>query len=673
MIKGRRDGLKQIWTRGLSPRVQPVFDASRAVMRAAKRHPVVAAVATLLTCILLAAIVDAVRIRQDLEAGRDQLQHSGAGDIEGPGGIRKVALRASSRISRADDRARHSPVLRLLGATPLVGSQIDAVREMTGGARALGDATVESAAKLDVAIAKAKKRPIERVRLLDTALVELRRLRTLTTTLDVGEGFLVPGLSGARATYRNGLVTARTRFDEAEATASALRTFLAGPGDYLVLAANNAEMTGGSGMPNSGGVAHVENGEIKLSKFYPTQYMFIGFPGVKLPGDLKRLYAKMGIGADVRGTTATPNFPVIAPALARMARRSPMGQVDGVFLIDAFVLARLVGVTGPIKVDDLVLNQKTVALEILNRNYVRFATPAQREARSSLQSDIARAVFDALTTRDVSPSQLAQGITQNARGRHFLAWSADPKLQAVWRSIGATGALRPDGLLISVENYDGNKLDFYLKPHGTLTRRARPDGRDYLTLRVTVANLRGGATRQIQGDDPSKHWVLLDVHLPRAAANISMQLEKGRTLKGVEIGSDPPMKVVNGYYPVPLGESETAIIGFSLPANHPPLTLLPGARVWPLQLAVNDATINDRFPQRFDWREPDPRPRSAPAYAVASAVALLAADAHLLMGVRRRRRLPSMRLARFDDRIALVLVAGALTTLFCGFLFSLIP
>src|SRR5439155_12582190 len=134
---------------------------------------------------------------------------------------------------------------------------------------------------------------------------------------------------------------------------------------------------------------------------------------------------------------------------------------------------------------------------------------------------IARAAFDALRHRHVDLPALINHLASVAKGRHLLAWSGDPDVEAIWDALGASGALRADGLMVSAENYDGDKLDFYLQPRADLMLDRDSDGSWLATLSVTITNApRTQTSPYIEGFHPEQHYVFLDVHLPAAASEV---------------------------------------------------------------------------------------------------------------------------------------------------------
>lgn len=632
--------------------------------RHAPRWLKLAAGAGALAIALVAAltIVDLLRIRGDLAAGQDRLTGLTITDVGSAEKLDAATSDAQRLLHRAEHRAATSPWLKLAAVVPVARTQVHAVRDLAGAAGQIADLAHRAATDLAPAIERAGDEPAARVDLLDAALDELDVVADGLAAIEPGAGgMLLPPLSGARRTLVERLDKAATDLADGRRSVAALRRFLAGPGNHLILAANQAEMTAGSGMPLSAGVARVSDGDIEVGDFVPTSDLYLGANGVDAPGDLRRLYAPMGMGRDFRGTTASPNFPVTAPLLRQMAAKTAIGPVDSVFVVDAVVLRKIVELTGPVTVDGVRYSAENLEAEVLNGNYLRFDSLDDRDQRTELQSRIARAVFDALQSREVDLGALAAGIRDAALGRHFLAWSADPDLQEVWDRAGATGALPRDGLMVSTENYDGNKLDYYLQPTVDLEVDAAADGARRVRLSVHIPNMpRDPTSPTIEGPDPSNHWVFLDVHLPADAYAIGIEAEGTRS---IDQGRDGPAPVVTMIYPVALGTTKTVAVEFALPSSVDEITLLPSARRNPLVVDAPGGVVNDAVETTITL--PGPTWRDQLGGVIAASFTALAALGFALSSFRSDR-------LRFDRAAALVLLATAIT-LAAVFADSLLP
>jgi hypothetical protein len=536
------------------------------------------------------------------------------------------------------------------------------VRALTGATAELGRVGAVAAANIDAELQRAGQ-PAGRIALLDVALAELDRIDATLADLDLGRRDRLLGpLEGAHADLEATVARAREKLAEGRDLVAPVRTMLAGPSRYLLLAANNAEMAGGAGLTLSAGLLSFDQGEIELGEVVRAGALRLP-DSVPLPGDLRQIYRPTGVGIDFRSATRSPDLSTMGPIIADMFHRLDAAPLDGVLVVDAVALAEVMELTGEVVVDGRLIDADNVLAEVLNESYKQFQTTEERDERVSYQGDIAAAVFESLTTRDVPAAELAASLLDTSQGRHLLLWSADPALQAVWDELGTSGALHQRGLLVSFQNYAANKLDWYLRPSAALDVRLTPSG-DYrarLTMTMDVPSLdelrADGASPYIVGPDPDRQGTFLTVHLPQAAYDITTPDPPGFRTSGTE-GS---MQVRTFLVDVPAGTTVERVVEFTLPRSEPGMVLLPSARLEPLPVTVDGTiTVTDDVPTPITWLAalPEPAPdRSAPLVVLllvrAGLVLLLLAAASAAIGARRQQRDPAAAVAVWRSTAAL--------------------
>jgi hypothetical protein len=439
------------------------------------------------------------------------------------------------------------------------------------------------------------------------ALEELARIEATLADVDLGDrGDLVGPLRRAHADLTDTIERAERKLDEGRDLAEPVRDLLKGPSTLLLLAANNAEMAGGSGLALSAGALSIVDGEIELGDVVAAGELRLE-DSVPLPGDLGSIYRPTGIGIDFRSSTRSPDLPTMGPVIdAMVSRLDPeligTDDVDGVIVVDALALRDVLALTGPVEVDGEEIDASTVLADVLHDNYVQFATTGERAERVSYQGDIAKAAFEALTERDVPAADLAQVLLDSSRGRHVMVWAEDDDLQDVWQELGIDGSVDPNGLLISWQNYAANKMDWYLRPEATFDVSLTPSG-DYrarLVMRMEVPALEelDDASPYILGPTPDRQGTFLTVHLPADAYDITTPDPPGFRTKG----DDGPMQARTFLVDVPAGQTFERTVEFSLPRDVGALLLLPSARVEPVPLTIDGiATITDAEPTVFSW------------------------------------------------------------------------
>lgn len=542
--------------------------------------------------------IDLWRIANDLSSGRQVVADLDLESLQGSD-VAALGRDANRRIQAADDLAHHSRWIGALSHLPYLGGQVAGLRDITQSVATVGDTAEAVAVRTQASLELAGTGP-GRIALLDTLQGGVEELRAVLDETDIANAESVGfPLSAVANDLREEIADKQDELAVGARRLAAAHDLLAGPGLYLVLAANNAEMTGGTGMPLSAGGLRIADGEFHLTRFVATGDHFVGFNRVDLPDDLGNLYGPMGIGGDFRGTTATPNFPVAGRILSDMAAIGFV-PVKGVFVIDAITLARLVRITGPVTVDGRSYDSRQLLEAVLHGNYQDLGTDDTRYERRELQARMASAAFDALQTRDIDVTALIAGLAAMAQGRHLLAWSPDPDLQELWEATGAAGVIPPDGLIISVENYDGNKRDYFIRPVIDVSTVALENGDVRVTMDVQVYNPPlPDEPPYVSGIERDTHYVFLDAHLPEVATDIEME-----TGEEVVQGRDGVSLVARSIYPIREDETVHSWVRFTLPADATDVTIIPSARVRPTRYLINGELFRDFVPTEIALAPP---------------------------------------------------------------------
>jgi hypothetical protein len=443
--------------------------------------------------------------------------------------------------------------------------------------------------------------PGDRLRLIDSLRADMvdvnRQLEQVSTRTD---GHLATALEKAKGKLVDKLAQAKVQIDDGLTVTATLRTMLAGPRTFLVLAGNNAEMRSG-GITTAAGLIHFDAGDLTTGQFISSFDLFLpDSKRVPVPDDINRLYGWMQPGQEWRTTDTSPNWPEVAKIYAQMSANSPFGKVDGVLFVDVVTLRSVLSVVGPVTVNGFKYSADNVLPQVLFNNYLLFPTADQTNARRDVQSNVAKEAFSALRSGSFSVPKLAHELEVDAKGRHLLAWSADPAEEAMWTKLGADGALGPDKLMVSVQNVSASKLDFFIKPIVTMQVQRFSDRQD-IDMYVTVTNPRRPVTSPyIEGGTkccvvPGDQRVYLLFYLPASAYNIASHRPDFST-----VGKDGGMTVVGMIYIVPYGQTAQIHISFQLPTSQTYVTLVPSSRVLPVQYVVNGGfRTDDAMPRKL--------------------------------------------------------------------------
>lgn len=485
---------------------------------------------------------------------------------------------------------------------PGVGTQIDAVRDLTGAAEELGDAARDTGERISTGLDRAGGEPAARVELLDLVLAELDHIEDLAGEVDLGPGDgLVPPLRSARADLAESLDEVPARFVDVRSQLGALRRLLAGPNSYLVVVGNNAEMRTGAGMPLSAGLATIAQGDIELGEFKSTvSEMYAEVPtgafNSNIPDELSDTFPRWNIGRDYPETAVIPSFPTSAPMYADMAADTQGWQTEGVVHVDAMALAALLEVVGPVDIDGVEYTAETAPQLVLNEPYLAFDTLEERDERLAAQSNLAGALFEAIQSRDIDPLDIVATLQEAAEGRHMMVWSRDPVLQELFTDFGVHGAIGPFDTLVSFLNTAANKLDWYIDPSIEVDAEALTSDEWLVELTATIENPDGIRTSDYaDGLIPDlaggTHRTLLLLHLPAFASGLDIPGERV-----TERGDDGTSEVIGTRFTIPRGETREVTIRFRLPREINGLAVQPSARVDPVEWVVEGQRFEDDAP-----------------------------------------------------------------------------
>ena len=549
------------------------------------------ALGLLAAAVALLATIDLLRIRADLAHAQDALAGATLSDVRANGGLEPLAASADAAATRAAGRASGSPWLRIAAVLPLVDREVDGVREIAGTVSEVTAIVRERATEID----RLLDRPVtgaSRTEVLGALLALSRRTGADLAAIDPPHaGGLVGAITDADRQLTAALADAGVELREATASLRALRDVVQGPRRFLVLAANNAEMRGAGGMPLHAGVVTIGDGQLDATRFRPTSELLLDRP-VRVPRSIDELYGWLGPGREWRNTTTSPNFPAVAPVYRRLARAAGLGRVDGVIQIDVIALARLLEELGPVRLDGRTYSAAALPRVLLHDLYLQFDW--RNDERHALLGRLATATLRQLDARGWDPLAVAQALSDAGAGRHLLLWSARPAEQRAWASLGMSGALDPDGLLVAVQNHGANKLDWFLEPELSIDVGAPDAGWRDVEVGIELTNdAPAGLPGSVAGDGrgslvPGDYRAFVTAYLPADATAAELD---GATLRVV--GEDGPMRVLGATLDIPRGETRQLTVTFRTAADHP-LRVLPSGRARPVEMQIDTLRTDDR-------------------------------------------------------------------------------
>lgn len=213
--------------------------------------------------------------------------------------------------------------------------------------------------------------------------------------------------------------------------------------------------------------------------------------------------AKSEVWSDL---TVSPHFPSVAQAIAELYPQSGGEELDGVVALDVYVVARLLEITGPIRVEgvDVELSAANVADFLLRDQYLL----GDNEGRIDLLAEVAKRTVEQLLTSTLpAPRELTDLLGPMVEQGRLDAWAVRVDEQAMFDRLGMSGALPDleggDGLGFTVNNVGNNKIDAYLDAtvgYAVDTDPATGEVSSTLTLEFTNAAPRSGLPDSVIGN-----------------------------------------------------------------------------------------------------------------------------------------------------------------------------
>ncbi len=544
---------------------------------------------------------DVDHIKHDLSSGQNAISSLQLTQLDSRQSIEATLGKADRQLQAGASLTRGSIWLKLLSPLPKIGPQVRAARVLSGSAAQVGDIAYQAALKARTQLDAPHSGPASRLHLIDELRQDMTQVNQQLAHVPTNtQGHLTSSLAKAKAKLITKLAQAKTQLDDGLTVTATLRTMLAGPRTYLVLAGNNAEMRSG-GITTAAGLIHFQGGDMTTSPFVSSFDLYLPDNKVApVPADMKQLYGWLQPGQEWRTTDTSPNWPAVAKIYSQMSANSPFGKVDGVIFVDVVTLQSVLKVIGPVTFGGFKYNANNIIPQLLFTNYLLYPTAETSDARRDVQSDVARAAFSALRGGGFSIPDLAEALETDAKGRHLLAWSSNPAEEAMWTKLGADGSLAPNDLMVSVQNVSASKLDFFIQPIVTMQVQQFSD-HQRVDMYVTVTNPRRPVTSAyIEGGTaccvlPGDQRIYLLFYLPASAFNINAYTPEFSTE-----GSDGPMTVVGMIYIVPYSQTVQVHISFFLPPSLASVTVLPSSRVAPEEYYVNGGFhISDALPHKL--------------------------------------------------------------------------
>jgi len=366
-----------------------------------------------------------------------------------------------------------------------------------------------SGGSIDLDAVRAVEAPLQRVQLA------LSALRATVDNIDS------PWIVGP---VRDELDELETDFDDNEPrlqnAIDAVRlapALLGGEGErrYLMLFTTPAEARGLGGFVGNYAELEIADGALSMSAFArrsDLEALSAATPAfcTACDDELLARYGQFGFNSGLNGSfaarawsniTMPAHFPYIAAAAQNLYTQNTGRSIDGVIVMDPFVIQALMKYTGPVDVEELgaTVQPDDAATFILEDQYVLAAKEddsgdidnADRiDALGTLGDEVIRRLLAGTLP---PPPELAKDMGPLVAERRLLVWTNNADEQDLLDRVGLLGAIpaldeADGGFSVSVTNASGNKIEVFLDRQTTVEVQTEPNGERKLVADVTFTN-----------------------------------------------------------------------------------------------------------------------------------------------------------------------------------------
>ncbi|WP_199422812.1 DUF4012 domain-containing protein [Actinotalea solisilvae] len=386
---------------------------------------------------------------------------------------------ASARLPELQEHAAtalaatRDPVWRAASALPWLGTQLDAVRDVSAALDVVASEVVPALADAAGAVGPRDLVPVDGAVPLApvvgaqpaVAAAADAAARADALVAGIPTDGLVPPLATAVAQARGPLAEAALLLDRVDDAVALLPPMLGadGPRTYLVLVLNPAELRSGGGIVGSVAVLHAVDGRLTLGERLASRTLprldappALGAEELAVHGDR--------LGSIMQNVTMTPDFPRAAELAVEVWEAGGGAPVDGVLAVEPVALAHLLDVTGPVTAPDgTVLEADGVVRTLLHDAYARYPDP---DATDAFFAASAAGIFDALVTVPGSPAGLVDALGRSVAERRVALWSAHAEEQERLAPSPLGGSFfdpaAADQAGVFLDDGTGTKLDYFL-------------------------------------------------------------------------------------------------------------------------------------------------------------------------------------------------------------------
>lgn len=317
-----------------------------------------------------------------------------------------------------------------------------------------------------------------------------RAQRTLSSAPRPHLGPLAAALNTARARLGRAL----KGLDRARSLLAAAPALLGAGSErrYFLALQTPSEARGGGGLVGVYGVLSAERGRLEIEHIDPIRALV---PRLRHPVEGPRWFARaygdlLGL-SEWREANLTPIFPVSARVLLAMYEASTGERLDGVIALDPYVLAQVIGATGPLRTHglDVTLTRANTERVLLHDIYVHYQ--GREMAQNSYLKHLVARVQRRLESGRFDAGALARGLVRAVTAQHLKIYVTDQGAQAALAGAGLSGDPRRFARSLQMvfhNNFAANKIDYFLHRSVTTQVQIEAGGDALVTVSTELDN-----------------------------------------------------------------------------------------------------------------------------------------------------------------------------------------
>ncbi len=496
---------------------------------------------------------------------------------------------AEEKFASARSALRHDPIVWALGRLPIIGGQVQTVASLAEiGEEAAGIGVEGVSAAEEFAEIRTQEQgtlPERTMTIFErtdphVAAIERRLAAVDALREEIGDGGLLPSVRSAVGELDAG----RETLDEFVATYRRARAFVpeflgfSGPKTYLILAHNNAELLPTGGLVSVIGTMRVENGRIEDLEFedaveFSRRWRLSSDTYVEPPAPLQQ-YLLKDFTWNLDVSNWSPDFPTSARQAQRFFELGGGFPVDGVIGINVSTLERLLGVTGPVTVDDYGVTVTSENAFDLTEEHTRVPFEPKGDRK-----EFVALLADEVLKRVLRPapgmwSPLVDAIQDLGNKKDLLLFSHDSGQQELIREFGWDGEVNDssgDFLMLVDASVNSTKLNVVLEQTIDIEVRLSNAGSARTFVTVDYTN---NLAPWVEGRDPELvRKLMLDglyggylrLFVPEGSRIVSVRDER-HEIGLEEFGDELGLTVFGRFFALPRDTQQRLVFEYIVPA-----------------------------------------------------------------------------------------------------------